>query len=464
MGLAINKMSGLETYRYAGEVFDDNVGVVAPREPSLLPAIAAFGDVGDYRRRLRRVDQKLNVTAATLTKVTFDSDRWKGIAAERYPLGLPEPQTNDPTQWLFHGHPAGMTAAGAADASPLGVPDPSLPQHPSLLCRTPNLADVLQVATTRILGYRWPAELDETMRLDQVQRAWTARSAELLSFADRDGIVCLQPIRGEASAADRVRALLRAAFGSDWRPDVERKLLAAAAGPDAAPAASLEDWLRDHFFAAHCKLFHDRPFVWHVWDGKPDGFHALVNYHKLAGKNGEGRRTLELLTFTYLNDWIERQREDVRAKAPGAEARLAAALTLQGELQKILTGEPPYDVFVRWKPLDQQPLGWDPDIDDGVRLNIRPFVRAADVKQKDAGVLRCKVGVKWGKDRGKEPESLRPRDQFPWFWSCNPEIPAHRIDYRAAATAAFDGVRWNDLHYTRAAKELARGVAGKERA
>ena len=43
------------------------------------------------------------------------------------------------------------------------------------------------------------------------------------------------------------------------------------------------------FFAHHCELFHQRPFIWHIWDGRRDGFHALVNYHRLAAPKGEGR-------------------------------------------------------------------------------------------------------------------------------------------------------------------------------
>jgi hypothetical protein len=162
------------------------------------------------------------------------------------------------------------------------------------------------------------------------------------------------------------------------------------------------------------------------------------------------------MTFTYLNDWIERQRADIKSGLEGADGRLAAAIRLQDELKKILLGEPPYDLFIRWKPLHQQPLGWDPDINDGVRFNIRPFLLAADMKAKGAGLLRSKVGVKWTKDRGKEPEQLRPRAQFPWFWSCDPENPQHRTDYTAPRNAEFDGVRWNDLHYTRRMKEDAR--------
>ena len=79
----------------------------------------------------------------------------------------------------------------------------------------------------------------------------------------------------------------------------------------------------------------------------------------------------------------------------GAEGLLSAAIKLKEKLEAILEGEAPYDIFVRWKPLDQQPIGWEPDLNDGVRLNIRPFV--------EAGVLRNKFNIKWGVDRDKNP-------------------------------------------------------------
>ena len=47
-------------------------------------------------------------------------------------------------------------------------------------------------------------------------------------------------------------------------------------------------------------------------------------------------------------------------------------------------------------------------------MNIRPFMLAADVGKKGAGILRVKPSIKWDKDRGKEP--ARPKDEFPWFW------------------------------------------------
>ena len=57
------------------------------------------------------------------------------------------------------------------------------------------------------------------------------------------------------------------------------------------------------------------------------------------------------VTYSYLGDWIERQRADQRDGEEGADGRLAAALDLKGQLENILEGEPPYDLFVRWKAL-----------------------------------------------------------------------------------------------------------------
>ena len=84
-----------------------------------------------------------------------------------------------------------------------------------------------------------------------------------------------------------------------------------------------------------------------------------------------------------------------------------AALELKGKLEAIRDGEPPYDITVRWKPLHEQPIGWAPELNDGVRLN--------------------KFTIHWNKDRGKDPGG---------------------------------GERINDLHYALAQKRMARQGAG----
>ena len=247
------------------------------------------------------------------------------------------------------------------------------------------------------------------MELSDDARAWTIRSKVLTGHADNDGIVCIPPVGRESSASDRLLNLLADAYGDAWSNDQLAQLLTAA---DHA-GKSLETWLRDKFFTQHSALFGNRPFVWHVWDGLRDGFAALVNYHKLDYK------TLEKLTYNYLGqDWIGRQKRDADNGVDGAQEKLAAAEALKKRLELILAGEAPYDIFVRWKPIDAQPIGWNPDLNDGVRINIRPFVLSEDIKVKDAGLLRDRVTSRdpktkelklWSKDRGSDVPSA------PWY-------------------------------------------------
>ena len=244
---------------------------------------------------------------------------------------------------------------------------------------------------------------------------------------DDDGIVCIPSVRGERPAQDRLLQLLQRAWGADWQDGKLAELISEAG------SRTLDDWLRNGFFDDHCSLFQHRPFLWHVWDGrKSDGFHALVNYHKLAEADGKGQRLLASLTYSYLGNWIGRQKDGVKRGEGGAEDRLAAALELQKRLVAILEGEPPFDIFVRWKPIERQPIGWEPDINDGVRFNIRPFM-AQDLPggKKGAGILRAKPNVHWRKDRGKE--ALRDQTQYPWFW----------------LNGSFTGDRINDVHIRR---------------
>ena len=446
-GVAVRKIGDLTEFLYDGEVFDDNVGILVSHDESSIPAVFCYCASGEYRTLVRKLDQKLNVTAATLVRVPFDIDHWEPVAAAQYPNGLPEPYSDDPTQWVFHGDPC-RSVVWNKETKRIDHGPPRID------------ATVLHVAMARVLGYRWPAELDPDMRLAPEQREVADACRAFGGFVDADGIVCLAAVRGESTGPDRLRGILATAYGDEWSIGTERALLAAT-GPK--PPKSLEDWLRDRFFQEHCKLFHNRPFVWHIWDGRKDGFHALVNYHCLAGPDGEGRRTLETLTFAYVNEWIERQRADIQEGAPGADGRLEAALDLQHELQRILTGEPPCDLFVRWRPLHEQAIGWEPEMDDGVRLNIRPFMRAELRRrgQAGAGILRTKPNITWRKDRGREPEEPRPRDDFPWFWGCpGSGSVAARTDFLSASHAAFDGNRWNDLHYGRETKVTARSLAG----
>ena len=389
-GIALGQMGAFPATLFSGSLYDNNTGVIVPRDGANLTAIWCFCSAPDFRMSIRQVDQALKVTNATFLKVPFELAHWQRVAAERYPNGLPKPYSDNPTQWLFHGHPQPAT-------------------------------DSLQVAVTRLLGYRWPAEAGADMELADEARQWISQTDKLAAHADDDGIVCLPAVRGEKPAHERLLALLIDAWETvtpgSWKASTLDRLLLDA---DCA-GKSLEVWLGEKFFEQHAKRFHHRPFIWHVWDGLKDGFGALVNYHKLDAKK------LERLIHTYLGDWIRQQEAGVRDRIDGAQTRLAAAQDLKRRLELILEGEPPYDIFVRWKPLAEQPIGWNPDLNDGVRLNIRPFMTAEVLRHNK----KPKLNVTWDKDRGKDVESA------PWF---------HK----------FKGDRINDHHLTVAEKKAAR--------
>jgi N-6 DNA Methylase len=355
-GVLVGLMRQLSVTSYIGNKYDQMAAVVIPKNSKYLGAIWAFTSSKEYYATVKLIDKSLKITPATLVKVPFDLKRWQKAAEEMGPLS--EPYSNDPTQWLFKGHVVGST-------------------------------EPLQVAVAKLLGYRWPQQ--EHDRLED--------------YADADGIVCLPPVAGEQAAEERLRALLAAAYGDAWSTEQRDRLLAAVG----SAGKSLDGWLRDDFFKQHCALFHNRPFIWHIWDGRKDGFSALVNYHKLDAAR------LNKLIYTYLGTWIAAQRSERDAGVAGADGRLVAALELQKKLEAIRDGEPPYDIYVRWKRLHQQPIGWHPDLNDGVRLNIRPFVKAE--------VLRSRFTINWNKDRGTNPDGSE---------------------------------RLNDLHYTNEEKRRAR--------
>ena len=464
-GVVVGLMGKAQCGVYSGQPFDVNSSVILPRDESLLPALWAFCESGEFSRAVRELDTSLKLAPKTLLKVSFDLAHWQQVAAERYPHGLPKPYSDDPTQWLFHGHPQpatdplqvavarmvgyrwpaeqeAATAGGTAGAekyqakstssaypasassyqnesfaATAATPALPTPENQAKLASSPYAASassslIDSESTTTAAPQRAPMELSEAAH------AWIARCAALKAHTDDDGICCLPSVRGEAPAHERLLQLLIAAWETvepgSWRPAILDQLLAQA---DCA-GKGLDVWLREKFFEQHAKRFHHRPFVWHVWDGLKDGFAALVNYHRLDAKN------LERLIHTYLGAWIGQQEKGVRDGVDGAETRLAAAQDLKRRLELILEGEPPYDIFVRWKSLAEQPIGWNPDLNDGVRLNIRPFMQAEVLRHNKPP----KLNIKWDKDRGKDVESA------PWF-------------------KVFGGDRINDHHLTLAEKK-----------
>ncbi|MFC7538793.1 hypothetical protein ACFQU2_04060 [Siccirubricoccus deserti] len=288
-------MNKLPVSIYHGHIFDANAAAIIPNNPDDLGAIWCFCSSNEFHDAVRAIDKKMNVMNHTLLKVPFDFEYWKSIADERYPDGVPEPYSDEPTQWLFHGHPA-HTIPGTE----------------------------LHVALARLAGFRWPAEIDTDMRLAPLARE-RATAAAALAGADANGLLTLHGAGTDKPLADQLRDLLACAYDEAWSNTRELALIRAA---DALldkkefKDATLEGWLRDRAFRQHCVLFYQRPFLWQVWDGGKGGFSAFLHYHRL------NRAALEKLTYTLLGDWTARMKAEGRA----AEEGWALQLGLSGSL------------------------------------------------------------------------------------------------------------------------------------
>lgn len=384
-GLVTTKISPFPVALYWGDKFSTSSPVIIPKDSRFIHPILNFMRSAKFKDVVQSVNSAFGIGNGYFQHLPFDPSEWADEIRPKL-----APFSSNPTRWLFSGHPASSE---------------------------PGMA--LHVALARLCGYRWPAETDSDMRLSDETRAWIAKTAALPS-GDNDGLLGVPPVAGEKPLADRLRAYLAAAFGAEWSDALERRLVAEgdeAFDKKSARDGSLEAWVRDRAFRQHCALFGQRPFVWHISDGLKDGFSVFVHYHRFDQAN------LRKLTYTLLGDWL------ARAKAENNTLRYEKGRELQQKLEKILEGERPFDIFVRWKSIAQQPLGWDPDLDDGVRQNIRPFIKAGVLTHDLSKILK-------DKDRGNDVSSA------PWY-------------------DVFKGERRNDHHTTLAEKRAARDAAAK---
>ena len=213
--------------------------------------------------------------------------------------------------------------------------------------------------------------------------------------ADVDGLVPFAPLSGETSLLDRVHEELAALFPEQDVNQVEveiaNELKRKVKGYK--PAASIGEWLENVYFDYHAALYKKRPIVWHLASSQgtaPFAFGALCHYHRFDANR------MAKLRAGYLRDAIETfRREAALAGREGRaderielQARLEEAQALDGRLQAVQEGhhegpeggERDYRILTPWKSADERPTGWDPDIDDGVKVNIAPLQKA--------GVLR----------------------------------------------------------------------------
>jgi hypothetical protein len=305
------------------------------------------------------------------------------------------------------------------------------------------LEDRLSVMVLRLLGHRWPKQIEA----GEAVPAW----------ADADGIIPLTTGLGaeEQTLADRLRARLRTEDGEVGAQQAEALLIELT-------GTGLEEWLRKRFFTRHVRQFKYRPIAWHL-ASSPQGAGG--------GKRGGGRRApafecmlyyhacesdvLARIRTRYVEPLLRTERrraEDARRDNDDTTAAIAtdriheleefgnrlrqveeAGFTCD-DLDKLPAGE----TLDRWSgdgflpptsydDLAHNERAWRVDINDGVRVNIAPLqmagvlagdvLKAADAKKAIADRARWRSDERRWVREGKLP-------RCGWMGEDVPESPA----------------------------------------
>ena len=261
--------------------------------------------------------------------------------------------------------------------------------------------DYFTVKILRMLGHRWPMQ-------DQYE---AAEDMPFLgpAWVDADGIIALTPGLGEETLIERFRRFLDAEFGADEGHEVELELartLGWKPGTEWGKQTPLDlrRWFERDFFKRHVSQFRRRPIAWHL--KSPKGTLQLIAYY-----HAFNRDRLALLRARYLGNLRQELSGELAAAVAGGyedrtnvsrigeiEVQLADLTAFDARLAQLQEGcEREARIWCPWKTPEEQPQGWDPDINDGVRVNIAPLQRlgllAADVlSKKDLNSLLAPEG------------------------------------------------------------------------
>ena len=243
----------------------------------------------------------------------------------------------------------------------------------------------------------WPqmeGKSPEQKRLEHVFRLLSYVVKRVVE-ADEDGIVPFASAAGEASLADRVHRELEALFPAldigHVEAEIANELKKNVKGY--RRTGGIAEWLESAFFQFHCSLYKSRPIFWHIASSQgisPCAFGALVHYHRFD------KNRMAQLRAQYLRDAIETfRREAALSDKAGRtdarqdwQARLEEAQELDRRLQRVQEGyhdgpeggDTDYRILTPWKAPEDCPNGWDPDLDDGVKVNIDPLQKAGALR------------------------------------------------------------------------------------
>jgi hypothetical protein len=229
----------------------------------------------------------------------------------------------------------------------------------------------------------WPQTEGKSAEQKRMEHVWRLLSfcAKRVIESDDDGIVPLVKCSNEAVLEERVLAeigkIVETERLHELEGEVASELRKRVSGYKRAD--SIGDWLTNVYFEHHVRLYKGRPIYWHLASSQQadPSFGVIVHYHRF------GKDALRKLRGSYVRGCLDRvERELGRARkenrtddAVELQQKIDEVRAFEKKLQALDEGE--FPIRVPWKDAAKQPKGWAPDIDDGVKVNIRPLQTAA---------------------------------------------------------------------------------------
>lgn len=208
---------------------------------------------------------------------------------------------------------------------------------------------------------------------NEIENLLTHRIWEL-GKQDPDGILPYDEGIGSPSLLQQVRGEIEALFGTDRAVDIETEM------DGILGKGGLAAWLGDPFFKKHVSQFKKRPILWQVTSpGK--NFRILIYYHKID------HDTLPKVRSLYLWPLLERARTQLRVEKKQAPLEMKAIARLEEyiadleecdrRLEHVIQGSVKVKL-PEWAvgPYRDGKPPYNPDLNDGVRVNILPLQAA----------------------------------------------------------------------------------------
>jgi hypothetical protein len=252
----------------------------------------------------------------------------------------------------------------------------------------------------RPVEFVWPqmeGKSADEKRMEHVFRLLTY-TVKCVVEEDDDGLVALHSVAQEQLLLERVRAKLGSFFPEQDPHTLEIEIINELKKrvKGYGRAESLQDWLTHCFFDFHCDLYQQRPILWHLassQDSAEPAFSVIVHYHRFD------HDLLAKLRSVHVRDRMttlrreaaqagKDNREDERLQLLAALEEVEAfdkklARLQEGHHEGAEAGGDDYRILTPWKKPHDRPKGWQPDIDDGVKVNIAPLARTGLLRNKN---------------------------------------------------------------------------------